>query len=116
MIFRCWWVSHDSTACFYSFILYPIFAVGSNPVRPFICLPVISRYNRSMFFVLLLIITVLIGTGNSPDQYGWMLLTGLGWFAGFIDCRIFAKSDRDKSRVMPPDANEPSDDQTLFKP
>lgn len=68
-----------------------------------------------MFFVLLLIIAAFLGTGHPPDQYGWMLLTGLGWFAGFLDCRIFAKSDRDKGRVLPPDANEPSNDQAIFK-
>jgi hypothetical protein len=69
-----------------------------------------------MFFVLLcLIIVILLGTGRSPDQYGWMMLTGLGWLAGYLDCRRFAKSDQDKSRVLPPDMNEPADDQAIFR-
>lgn len=69
-----------------------------------------------MFFVLLcLIIVALLGTGYPPDQSGWMMLLGLGWLAGFLDCRLFAKSDQDKTRVLPPDVNEPSDDQAIFK-
>jgi hypothetical protein len=69
-----------------------------------------------MFFVLLcLIIFALLITGNSPDQSGWMMLLGLGWLAGFLDCRMFAKSDQDKSRVLPPDVDEPSNDQAIFK-
>ncbi|WP_373533112.1 hypothetical protein [Vampirovibrio sp.] len=69
-----------------------------------------------MFFVLLcLIIAALLMTGNSPDPSGWMMLLGLGWLAGFLDCRMFAKSDQDKSRVLPPDVDEPSNDQAIFK-
>ncbi len=69
-----------------------------------------------MFFILLCLgIAALLGTGHPPDQYGWMVLLGLGWFAGFLDCRLFAKSDQDRKRVLPPDVDEPSNDQALFK-
>lgn len=69
-----------------------------------------------MFFVLLcLVVAAFLGTGHPPDQYGWMMLLGFGWLAGFLDCRIFARSDQDKQRVLPPDAHEPSDDQAIFK-
>jgi hypothetical protein len=56
-----------------------------------------------------------MGTKHSPDTYGWMFIVGLSWLAGFLDCRLFAKSDQDRQRVLPPDANEPSDDQSIFK-
>ncbi len=69
-----------------------------------------------MFFVLLCIgIVALLGTKHPPDTYGWMFIVGLSWLAGFLDCRLFAKSDQDRQRVLPPDANEPSDDQSIFK-
>lgn len=68
------------------------------------------------FFMMILLLTALFLTGNTPDQYGWMMLLGLGWMAGYFDCRLFARSDRDQDRVMPPDADEPyHNDQTTFK-
>jgi hypothetical protein len=69
-----------------------------------------------MFLLLLILIVAgLLATGHAPDQYGWMMLLSLGWVGGYLDCRFFARSDRDKDRVMPPDIHEPSDDRTTFE-
>ncbi len=69
-----------------------------------------------MFFLLLIaLIALLMLTGNTPDAYGWMMLLGVGWLAGYLDCRRFLSSDRDKDRVMPPDASDPADDGTMFR-
>lgn len=68
-----------------------------------------------MFFILLcILIAVLLGTKHQPDASGWMMLIGLAWLAGFLDCRLFARHDRDRERTLPPDANEPSDDRVTF--
>lgn len=68
------------------------------------------------FFMVCTLITVLLLTGHTPDQYGWMMLTGISWLAGYLDCRKFANSDRDQDRVMPPDAYEPMpNDQQTFE-
>lgn len=68
----------------------------------------VSGYNRLMFFFLVcILIAVLMLSGRTPDAYGWMMLVGVGWLAGYLDCRRFAKSDQDTDRVMPPDAYEP---------
>jgi hypothetical protein len=72
-----------------------------------------------MFFALVcLLITVLMATGHSPDQYGWMMLIGLTWLAGYLDCRKFARSDQEKDRVMPADLRQDKtipDDSALFE-
>jgi hypothetical protein len=72
-----------------------------------------------MFFAILcLIIVAFIGTGHTPDQYGWMMFIGLSWMAGYLDCRKFARSDQEKNRVMPLDlreAPEIPDDASLFE-
>lgn len=71
-----------------------------------------------MFFVLLcLLLVVLLANGVAIDQFGWLMLIGTGWIAGYLDCRKFARSDQDPDRVMPPDARadaEP-DDHSLFQ-
>ena len=82
-----------------------------------------SGYNGGMFFALVcLLITAIMGTGHTPDQYGWMMLIGLSWLAGYLDCRKFSRSDQEKDRVMPPDARQDAplgldvpDDTTLFR-
>jgi len=72
-----------------------------------------------MFFALIcLLITVLLATGHAPDQYGWMMLIGLSWLAGYLDCRKFSRSDQEKVLVMPPDVRQTPDipdDKTLFE-
>ncbi len=70
-----------------------------------------------MFFALVCIIMVaLLGTGHTPDLYGWVMLVGLSWLAGYLDCRKFSKSDQERQRVMPPDIHEPfDDDKTAFE-
>ncbi len=72
-----------------------------------------------MFFaVICLLIIALMGTGHSPDQYGWMMLIGLSWMAGYLDCRKFARSDQEKVRVIPADMRQDPaipDDQSLFE-
>lgn len=68
------------------------------------------------FFLVCAFIAVLLLTGHPPDQYGWMMLIGVSWLAGYLDCRRFARSDRDKDRVMPPDAHEPfPSDKQMFE-
>jgi hypothetical protein len=63
-----------------------------------------------MFFALLcLLLTVLLLTGRQPDSYGWMMLIGLAWLTGYLDCRRFHRSDQDRARVMPPDAPDTGD-------
>jgi hypothetical protein len=56
-------------------------------------------------------------SNHAPDQYGWMMLLGLGWLCGYLDCRRFGRSDQDRDRVMPRDAmgEAPPDDATLFR-
>lgn len=69
-----------------------------------------------MFFALIcLILVALMGTGHTPDLYGWVMLMGLAWLAGYLDCRKFAKSDQDKKRVLPPDMDYPTDDKATFE-
>lgn len=84
-----------------------------------ICLRFFSSYNRGMFFALVFILIIaLMSTGHSPDQYGWVMLVGLSWLAGYLDCRKFSRSDQDKDLVMPPDVrNQPEipDDPSLFE-
>lgn len=74
---------------------------------------------RAMFFALLcLLITVLLLTKHAPDAYGWMMLLGVAWLAGYLDCRRFSRSDQEKDRVMPPDVSglsEPADDSHIFR-
>jgi hypothetical protein len=70
-----------------------------------------------MFFALLcLLISGLLLTSHTPDQYGWMMLIGVGWLAGYLDCRRFSRSDREKDRVMPPDVlqDTPVGDSQIF--
>lgn len=69
------------------------------------------------FALLCLLLVGLLLTGHYPDQYGWMMLIGLAWMAGYLDCRRFQRSDQDRARVLPPDvmkADEPLDDSELF--
>ena len=71
-----------------------------------------------MFFAALcILLTVLMVTGHAPDSYGWMMLIGLAWLTGYLDCRRFGRSDQDRDRVMPPDAigDTPANDSTLFR-
>lgn len=69
-----------------------------------------------MFFALLcLLLIILLLTGHAPDQYGWMMLIGLAWLAGYLDCRRFHRSDQDRARVMPPDADGIPDDSQIFR-
>ncbi|HEY9746380.1 MAG TPA: hypothetical protein V6C99_09200 [Oculatellaceae cyanobacterium] len=63
------------------------------------------------FFLVCFLIAFLLLTGHAPDQYGWMMLIGVSWLAGYLDCRKFAKSDRERDRVLPPDAQEPLPDE-----
>lgn len=66
-----------------------------------------------MFFLIpLVIVSAMLLSGHPPDQAGWMMLVGLGWFAGYLDCRRFARSDQEKDRVLPPDATDPLPDDT----
>jgi hypothetical protein len=72
-----------------------------------------------MFFALIcLLMTVLLATGHTPDMYGWIMLVGLSWLAGYLDCRKFSRSDQEKDRVMPPDARHAADipdDNSIFE-
>jgi hypothetical protein len=71
-----------------------------------------------MFFAILcLLMLALMLTGHAPDQYGWMMLLGLAWLCGYLDCRRFSRSDQDSDHVMPRDAVDqiPPDDKTLFR-
>lgn len=69
-----------------------------------------------MFFALLcLLVGGLLLTNHPPDAYGWMMLVGAGWVAGYLDCRMFARSDQESDRVMPPDIHEPDDSTTYQK-
>lgn len=69
-----------------------------------------------MFFALIcLILLGFLGTGHTPDQYGWIMLIGLAWLAGYLDCRKFSKSDQDRKRVLPPDMDSPTDDKATFE-
>lgn len=68
-----------------------------------------------MYFVLLcLLVAGLLISKHPPDEYGWMMLIGLGWVTGYLDCRKFSHSDQDQARVLPPDSNERSDDSSIF--
>lgn len=68
---------------------------------------------EGMFFALLcLLVGGLLLSRNTPDHYGWMMLVGVGWLAGYLDCRMYARSDQEKDRVMPPDMQEPDDSTT----
>jgi hypothetical protein len=67
------------------------------------------------FFLVILLVAAFLGTGHPPDQYGWMMLMGVAWLAGYLDCRRFSKSDQERDRVMPPDIHEPSDDKVNFE-
>jgi hypothetical protein len=73
-----------------------------------------------MYFALLcLLLAGLLLSAHSPDQYGWMMLIGLAWMTGYLDCRRFQRSDQDRDRVFPPDMTEadaPLDDSQLFHP
>ncbi|HEY9686186.1 MAG TPA: hypothetical protein V6C52_04340 [Coleofasciculaceae cyanobacterium] len=67
------------------------------------------------FFLVILLVAAFLVTGHPPDQYGWMMLMGVSWLAGYLDCRRFSKSDQERDRVMPPDILEPSDDKVNFE-
>ena len=78
-------------------------------------------YNGGMFFVLVCIIVVsLLANKITPDTSGWMMIVGAAWMAGFLDCRLFARSDKDAARVLPADVREgdgqPIEDRNLFAP
>jgi hypothetical protein len=64
------------------------------------------------FFLLCILIAVLLISGTTPDAYAWMMLVGLGWVCGYLDCRAYNKADRDKDRVLPPDMDEPDESST----
>jgi hypothetical protein len=72
----------------------------------------------TMFFAILCILLLgLMLSGHPPDPYGWMMLMGVAWFCGYLDCRRFGKSDQESARVMPLDSldQSPPDDKTLFR-
>lgn len=57
-----------------------------------------------MFFAALCILTVVLMANHvAIDTYGWLMLMGTGWFAGYMDCRLFQHWDQDKARTLPPD-------------
>jgi len=65
--------------------------------------------------LVIILVAALLMSGHKPDEAGWMMLLGLAWLAGYFDCRKFSASDRDQDRVLPPDANEPSNDSVTFE-
>ena len=63
-----------------------------------------------MFFTgLIILIWALLAFGITPDMYGWLMLVGASWVAGYLDCRFFKKSDTDSQRTLPPETNIESD-------
>lgn len=71
-----------------------------------------------MFFaVLCILLGSLLLTNHPPDQYGWMMLLGTAWLAGYLDCRRFSRSDQESDRVMPPDvvSADTLDDSQIFR-
>jgi hypothetical protein len=61
-----------------------------------------------MWFALLCIsIFCLIVYKVPMDQYSWSMFVGLGWLAGYMDCRLFSRSDQDTQRVSLPTDTTP---------
>ncbi|MEB3286507.1 MAG: hypothetical protein VKJ04_03280 [Vampirovibrionales bacterium] len=69
-----------------------------------------------MFFAALCVLIVLLLANKViPDVYGWIMLVGTGWFCGYMDGRIFRRSDVDKDRVVPPDMSDDGSDAVTFQ-
>ncbi|MGE0199907.1 MAG: hypothetical protein AB7P76_02935 [Candidatus Melainabacteria bacterium] len=69
-----------------------------------------------MFFAALcLLLYLLIANKVQPDMFGWLMLVGTGWFAGYLDGRVLQRSDKDPDRVLPPDVTEDSSDRSTFQ-
>jgi hypothetical protein len=70
-----------------------------------------------MFFALLcLLLWALFAFDVAFDNFGWLMLVATGWFAGFMDARLFAKRDQTKEGVVPPgDPTDTGSDETLFR-
>lgn len=55
----------------------------------------------------------------SLDQFSWLMLVAASWFCGFMDARMFARSDKEDSRPLPGESaapeNEPTDDSPMFE-
>lgn len=63
-----------------------------------------------MFFaMLILLIWALLATGAAFDKFGWLMLVGTAWVAGYLDCRMFRRFDKDPDRVMPPGDGDEAD-------
>ena len=63
-----------------------------------------------MFFILLCLLLWALFALRSPfDTFGWLMIVGYAWVAGYLDCRMMAKSDQDRAYTMPRDAS-PDDD------
>lgn len=76
----------------------------------------LSLYNVTMFFAALcLLMILLLANGVKPDVYGWVMLVGTGWFSGYMDGRIFRRSDNDTDRVVPPDISDDGRDADTFQ-
>jgi len=46
------------------------------------------------FAIVCLLVFALLATGVKPDDYGWMMLVGTGWVAGYLDARKFSTADK----------------------
>ena len=50
------------------------------------------------------------------DQFSWLMVVAAGWFCGFMDARMFARSDKQDAGVLPDTVNDgPVDDKALFE-
>lgn len=82
-----------------------------------------------MFFIpgilgiaVVVLIGVLIASGLPPDQYVWMLLVALAWFAGFMDSHFIhkkkSKADKNPDAAPLPESDKDdsaTSDKELFK-
>jgi hypothetical protein len=57
-----------------------------------------------LFLSMCVLLWALFALKTPFDQYGWLMIVGLTYVAGFLDSRLFARFDQDKARTLPPDA------------
>lgn len=55
------------------------------------------------FAIVCLLVFILLATGAKIDEYGWMMLVGTGWVAGFLDARKSSGSDKPRLPSGPED-------------
>ena len=63
----------------------------------------------------LVLVWILMASGIPFDKFGWMLLLGLSWFAGYMDSHFVHRKKSNADKTMPPGEDNVTSDKDLFR-